>query len=707
MPKNPYACPYDLITPDGKIINIEKINEKTSKAEVLIEDIHEKFVGFDIDKQHLTFNIKSTFAQLGVNSHLKSIELSEKLSSAKIEIELFSFNSIGTDLLALLTPGVYVGKLFAKDPRRIIRSSDYLNRLFGKSDHNGNPLLVLSEEYDTEEIINDTQNNRVLVKIPLRSGHFAYDQYIKGFLPTVVKGLYENKPSFRKFLYLHQQHVKAPRVIPKNDFLLVKTMRMSVRTLFSCVAHDALPKGYNHASADILNPQMTSGDIFEFHADDPENPPTEEITHIPLEFYSLEPFREFFFFRDKELLREDLEKKETVFKALDSAPIDNNTSTFIVKKQQLEELKKTDWIVGDPKLSSNLPDFPQTREEKSLIKEYIMAQAEYPILKSMQEGYITSQGIMLCKFFPSNLLAKFFLNEHVNRCLKGIYFTKPSMTHGNYFSHDDRALLRNLAKQDINIYWADKESNLLLQYNPRTDMDTGLFVPIDKTRDYQKATIFGVYGSRFEITSYEDELRNLFTGLIEMKTKVDHDLFHDGKKIAIATGGGPGIMAMGNRIASELDLLSIGHAVDFKKPHEHEENTESMNHYIQGKMTYRLEHVIIRQSEFGLDFPIFFEGGIGTDFEFALELLRTQVGSKKPAPILLFGSYEYWHGKISSNHQINLEAGTIKGSEWISNNFYCVQNHKQALSIYYKFFTGSLPIGKEFKGSSDGFMQDF
>jgi predicted Rossmann-fold nucleotide-binding protein len=121
-------------------------------------------------------------------------------------------------------------------------------------------------------------------------------------------------------------------------------------------------------------------------------------------------------------------------------------------------------------------------------------------------------------------------------------------------------------------------------------------------------------------------------------------------------------------------------------------------------MTYRLEQVIIRQSEFGLDFPIFFEGGIGTDFEYALEVLRTQVGSKKPAPILLFGEESYWRGKITSNYHINLERGTIRGSEWISNCFYCVQDHKQALSVYYKFFTGSLPIGCNSKGSTDGFM---
>ncbi|MCH9621547.1 MAG: hypothetical protein S4CHLAM20_09690 [Chlamydiia bacterium] len=704
MPKNQYASPYDLITPDGKIIKINKISENASKAEVYIENIHEDFVGLSIDSQDITFNIKSTFAQLGINSQLEHLEICEKLSHAKVFITLFSFNDIGTNLLALLTPGVYVGKLFAKDPRRIIRSSDYLARLFGKSDHNGNPLLVLSEEYGAEEIMNDEKNGRVLVKIPLKKGQFVYDEYIKGFLPTVVKGLYENKPSFRKFLYLHQKHLDQPRVIPKDNFLLVKTMKMSIRTLFSCVAHDVLPAGYKHASADILEPQMTSGDIFEFHADDPNNPPKEEITHIPLEFYSLEPFREFFFFNDKELLREDLEKKETVFNALRTAPEEHNTSTFLVKKTQLEHLSTKNWIIGDLKLSGSLPDFPQTRDEKIKVKEYIQGQAEYPILKSMQEGYITSQGILLSKFFPSNLLASFFLNEHVTRCLKCIYFSKPSNNHGNYFSHDDRTLLRNFAKHNIDVFWADDDCDLLLKYAPRQDMDTGLFVPVDKINDYKNASIFGVYGSRFDISSYEDELRNLFTGLIEMKTKVDHDLFYKDKKIAIATGGGPGIMSMGNRIASELDLLSIGHAVDFKKPHENEEGNETMNHYIQAKMTYRLEQVIIRQSEFGLDFPIFFEGGIGTDFEFALELLRTQVGSRKPAPILLFGSAKYWRAKITSNHNINLEAGTIKGSEWISNNFYCVQNHKQALSVYYKFFTGSLPIGKEFKGSSDGFM---
>lgn len=704
MPKNRYANPFDLITPDGKIIKIEKTSETSVTVLVLIEDINANFIGYHLDPQDIKFNIKSTFAQLGITSILKEMEIDKGKGVARVEVILLSFNSIGSILLSLLKVGVFVGKLFAKDPRRIIRSSDYLYRLFDKVDHNGEPLLIFSEEYKTEEIIDDSEKNRVLVRIPLRKGHFIYDEYIKGFLPTVVKGLCENKPSFRKFLYLHQQHIDAPRVIPKNDFLLVKTMTMSVRTLFSCVAHDALPKGYRHASADVLEPQKTSGDIFEFHCDNRKNPPTEEITHIPLEFYSLEPHREFFFFSDKESLKESLKKKEVVFKALASAPLENHCSTFIVKKYQLHELKEEDWTIADPELHKYLPDFARTREDKSIIHEYITRQSEYPILKSMQEGYITSQGILFSKVFPSNLLLNFLINEHVAHCLKGIYFLTPSNTHGNYFSHDDRSLLRNLAKQDIDVFWADKETDLLLKYTPRKNMDTGLFVPLDKVDDYKDATIFGVYGSRFEITNYEEELRALFTGLIEMKSRVDHDLFQKHHTIAIATGGGPGIMSMGNKIASELGLLSIGHAVDFRRPHEKDEQGETMNHYIQGRMTYRLEQVIIRQSEFGLDFPIFFEGGIGTDFEYALELLRTQVGSKKPTPLLLFGEEAYWRGKITSNYQMNLEHGTIKGSEWISNCFYCVQNHKQALSIYYKFFTGSLAIGCNFKGSKEGFM---
>ena len=120
-------------------------------------------------------------------------------------------------------------------------------------------------------------------------------------------------------------------------------------------------------------------------------------------------------------------------------------------------------------------------------------------------------------------------------------------------------------------------------------------------------------------------------------------------------------------------------------------------------MTYRLDRLVERQAEFNLDFPIFLAGGIGTDFEYSLEEVRRKVGSTALTPILLFGPEEYWKQKITSKFQCNLKTGTIAGSEWISNCFYCVQTAEQGLSVLRRFFTGKLPIGKEGPTYPDGF----
>lgn len=120
-------------------------------------------------------------------------------------------------------------------------------------------------------------------------------------------------------------------------------------------------------------------------------------------------------------------------------------------------------------------------------------------------------------------------------------------------------------------------------------------------------------------------------------------------------------------------------------------------------MTYRLDKLVERQAEFNLDFPIFLRGGIGTDFEYSLEEVRRKVGAIHPTPILLYGPKEYWTEKISSRFQSNLKNGTIKGSEWVSNCFFCVQNSREGLTVYERFFQGTLPIGKEGPLYENGF----
>ena len=133
-------------------------------------------------------------------------------------------------------------------------------------------------------------------------------------------------------------------------------------------------------------------------------------------------------------------------------------------------------------------------------------------------------------------------------------------------------------------------------------------------------------------------------------------------------------------------------------------NEQKQNPYVEAKMTYRLDKLVERQPEFNLDFSIFLTGGIGTDFEFSLEEVRRKVGAVPSLPILLFGEVDYWKSKITERFQCNLNAGTIKGSEWISNCFFCVQKAEQGIKIYHDYFKGTLPIGKEFPMQKLGFV---
>jgi predicted Rossmann-fold nucleotide-binding protein len=698
MPKNPFIRPYDLISPDGKIIELKRISSQEIEAFIEIEDISSTFVGYQIDLSNICFNIKSTLGQLGIDGIALEYEFLPKFRKARVKVELKAFTAVGLKFLNYFTQGMYVGKLFAADDRRRVRTKEYLERLFKKTDENGNSLLLLGEEYKSANILEQTDKGRVIAQVPLVRGYFEYEQAIEGFLETIAKGLVTPKNSFRKFLYLHQVQKEGPRKIPKGEMLLVKTMSMNIRTLFAKVANDELPKGFKHASSDLIEPDVNIGEIFEFHGNSDE-----EITHIPLEFYTLEPFREHFFFSDRDQLITSLEDPEHVFKAFETAPKER-AATFIAKGEELTNLTEKNWILSDHGIDEQIQIPPTTRKDKSVLQRFVESQAIYPIVKAMQEGNITSQGIILSTFLPAPPLKNFLLNERVTRSLKAIYFRHPSQKWGEFFSHDDRSMLQDLAKASLDIFWVDFEYRLLLKYVLRSDKDSGMFVPMDKEEEFKRAIFFGIYGSRLKETDKRDDLLHLFRGLLQMKQELDHELLNPEIALAITTGGGPGVMSMGNQIASELGILSCGHAVDFRKPHETDEVTEMMNPYIQAKMTYRLEQLLVRQSEFSLDFPIFLQGGVGTDFEFALEALRTQVGNKIKAPILLFGPPDYWRQKITSNFQVNRRMGTIKGSEWVSNSFFCVQNWQEALSVYYRFFTNRLPIGKDHPPKDEGFV---
>ncbi len=119
------------------------------------------------------------------------------------------------------------------------------------------------------------------------------------FSPTLAKALVVNS-KMRDLLRLHQEWKQLmPRNVSENEILLVRTLPLHIRTVFARVVDDLLSMGYHHTSASILQPDTyASGDVYELFGQSKR-----EITDIPLEFYTLEPYREYVFFSDRDQLQ--------------------------------------------------------------------------------------------------------------------------------------------------------------------------------------------------------------------------------------------------------------------------------------------------------------------------------------------------------------------------------------------------------------------
>jgi hypothetical protein len=447
-----------------------------------------------------------------------------------------------------------------------------------------------------------------------------------------------------------------------------------------------------------------SGDIYELFGAS-----NQVLDDIPLEFYTLEPHREHVFFTDRDQLLASLDDPKSLFEAFATAPEPKKNhlaSVFVVKGTQMKELKGTDWVVRDP-YKHDFPGLSHPTRQALVVEKYLEHQPQYPFLRAIEDGLITSQGILLSRHFPTPLLKRMLLADRVTRCLKRIYFQFPSCAYGDYFSHEDRATLIDLAKFAIPVYWVDSTSGKILQYILRPEKETGMFVPLPLIESFRKSTVFGVYGSNLLEGTFEKELRALLQGVLDMRSELTHPLLSKETPIALLTGGGPGAMEVGNRVARSLNILSCANIVDFRPKDKSVINEQKQNPYIDAKMTYRLDRLVERQSEFFLDIPIFLPGGIGMDFEYTLEEVRRKTGSTPSNPVLLFGEAEYWRRKITSRFQLNRETGTTKGSEWVSNCFYCIQTAEQGLSILRRFFENRLPIGKEGPIYDDGFCSKY
>lgn len=690
---------HDLVTPDGKIVELTRIDEKRVHAKVLIENISPSFLGFSIEKENVFFNLKSTLAQLGVNAKTIEFELSESHRRGEVSLDLFSLSPEGMLFLSSLSPEAYIGKLFAADERRRVREPIYLSRMFGRTDREGRPLLSLGEKQGKSNWTLEQIDGRMVAFLPLKPGVQTYDEKVTGLIPVLAESLKHPEIKVRELIHLAQRWENKKR-LTANQLLLVNTLPLHIRTVFGRVVDDLLPEGIKHTAASILQPDTTaSGNIYELYGES-----SEELTQIPLEFYTLDPYREHVFFSDRDQLQASIEDPKALFGAIQTAPTPSHhkCATFVVKGEQLLNLKPSDWIQAES-AHEEFPGFFHPKKQAEKVEKYMHSQPSYPYLEAIEKGVITSQGILLSRFFPSPIMKRMLLSEQVYECLKGIYFDKPSRSHGDFFSHEDRSMLLDLAKFGISIFWLDEHAHEILRYVPKPGKDSGMFVPLSKVETFISATMIGVYGSNLMEGTFEPLIKELLEGLLKMKEEFEHRLLNSKTPLALVTGGGPGVMSVGNRVAKELGMLSCANILDFRSNGSSVVNEQEQNPYVEAKMTYRLDRLVERQAEFHLDLPIFLTGGIGTDFEYALEETRRKTGVKSPTPVLLVGSPDYWKEKISSRFKSNLDAGTIVGSEWVSNCFFCIQNAHQGLEVYEDFFSGKLSIGPKGPIFPEGF----
>lgn len=670
-------------------------------ATVQIEEISPAFIGYEIEQKLITFNLKSTLAQLGINGIGRKFHFERKDNIAHVQVELIAIGSLGLAMLELLPIGAYIGKLFAADDRRRVRDPDYLMRMFGRCDRKGRPLLSLGGLEGSGALILEKLDGRTVAFLSLLNGILTYETTLYGFLPTLVKILCKNMAHTRQLLHLHHHWEKeVPRIVHPNEILLVKTAPLHIRTVYARVIESLLPPGIHHTSANCLQPDTAaSGDIYELYGSS-----NQIIDDIPLEFYTLEPHREHIFFADRDQLIAALEDPKSLFEAFATAPQPKNllAAVFVVKGTQMKILKEKDWIARNP-FKHDFPGLSHPTRQAQIVEKYIEHQPSFPFLKAIEDGLITSQGILLSRHFPTPLLKRVLLNDQIQRCLKRIYFQYPSRSYDGFFSHEDRAMLVDLAKFGIPVFWVDESSGKILQYVLKPEKEAGLFVPLALVEQFRKATFFGVYGSNLQEGTFEKELRALLEGILALRGVVNHPLLCKETPLALLTGGGPGAMEVGNRVAKSIGILSCANIVDFRSTDKSVVNEQRQNPHVDAKMTYRLDRLVERQAEFYLDIPIFLPGGIGMDFEYTLEEVRRKTGCCSPTPVLLFGETEYWRRKVTSRFRLNRETGTIKGSEWVSNCFYCIQAAEQGLWVLRHFFENQLKIGKEGPIYDEGF----
>ena len=167
-----------------------------------------------------------------------------------------------------------------------------------------------------------------------------------------------------------------------------------------------------------------------------------------------------------------------------------------------------------------------------------------------------------------------------------------------------------------------------------------------------------------KLSKYYDEAR-AFGRLVVEKSK---------KRLAIVTGGGPGIMEAANRGASEAGGKSIGFNITL--PHEQQPNP-----YISKNMAFCFHYFAIRKMHLVsyAEAVVVFPGGYGTFDEMFEILTLVQTGKHSEIPIILVGK-EFWNSIFKFDKLLGY--GVISHTD----KYVLVDTAKEAWAVIEKFY---------------------
>ena len=125
----------------------------------------------------------------------------------------------------------------------------------------------------------------------------------------------------------------------------------------------------------------------------------------------------------------------------------------------------------------------------------------------------------------------------------------------------------------------------------------------------------------------------------------------EAERLAICTGGGPGIMEAANRGAHDMGAPSVGLGIAL--PHE-----QRFNPYVSPHLAFEFHYFALRKMHFMLRARalVVFPGGFGTLDELFTLLTLVQTGKTQRVPIVLF-SADYWRRLL--HLELLVEEGAI------------------------------------------------